>query len=409
MIRALALALVFAAPAGAQPAPQVEVTLDPQGAVTVGAPLRVTATVLVPTYMPQPPAWPDLQIADAITRLPERASRPVTQRIGRDTWSGVARSWEIIAQRAADYDLGPVKIGVTYADPAGGAPLAATVATPPIAFSATVPAGAEGMDPFLAATDLAVVATVDGLPDAPAPGDAFSVTLTTTAHGPPAMLLPPLASQLPTPDGLRAYPRQPALTDAAGPPPSATRVETVAYVIERPGRYVLPGVGLDWWSLGTGVRATATTGAIAFEVAAPAGWSDPAAPGEGIALGLAAAAGVATAAALALLAWRRRGRPPSARARRRALRAAIRSGPVGSLRPLLAAAIPPPTPAGVEDALGALERAAYGPAPTADDAAARRRLIDAVAAAGRRPTARAAAALPGLNPPVAAEPAGSPG
>ena len=57
--------------------------LDPEGPVTVGTPLAVTATVLVPTWMPEPPAWPDLQIADAITRLPERATRPVTERIGR--------------------------------------------------------------------------------------------------------------------------------------------------------------------------------------------------------------------------------------------------------------------------------------------------------------------------------------
>ncbi|PJN92465.1 hypothetical protein CNY89_29450, partial [Amaricoccus sp. HAR-UPW-R2A-40] len=44
--------------------------------------------------------------ADAITRLPDRATRPTTQRIAGENWSGIARTWEIIPQRAAVYDLG---------------------------------------------------------------------------------------------------------------------------------------------------------------------------------------------------------------------------------------------------------------------------------------------------------------
>ena len=71
--------------------PQVAVTLDPEGPVTVGTPVGVTVTVLVPTYMPEPPDWPDLQIADAVTRLPERATHPVTERVGGESWSGIAR------------------------------------------------------------------------------------------------------------------------------------------------------------------------------------------------------------------------------------------------------------------------------------------------------------------------------
>ena len=132
----------------------MKVALDPEGPVTVGTPVEVTATVLVPSYMPRPPVWPDLQIADAITRLPERATRPVTQRIGQESWSGIARTWEIVPQRAADYDLGGAEVEVTWADPESNAPVETTVELPGIAITATVPAGAEGIDPFLAATSL---------------------------------------------------------------------------------------------------------------------------------------------------------------------------------------------------------------------------------------------------------------
>ena len=94
MIRGVVLALLLARTALAQEGPQVKVALDPEGPVTVGTPVEVTATVLVPSYMPRPPVWPDLQIADAITRLPERATRPVTERTTRH--SGRWQRWSMI-------------------------------------------------------------------------------------------------------------------------------------------------------------------------------------------------------------------------------------------------------------------------------------------------------------------------
>ena len=166
-------------------------------------------------------------------------------------------------QRAADYDLGGAEVTVTWADPESNAPVETTVELPGIVITATVPAGAEGIDPFLAATRLGVTATVDGLPEAPKPGDAFTLTLVTSAEGPPAMLLPELAKRIPTPVGLRAYPREPVLADA---PPTATRTETVAYVIEASGNYVFPGVSVGWWNTASESRATATTDPISFAV-----------------------------------------------------------------------------------------------------------------------------------------------
>lgn len=81
MIRRALLLLALALPAAAQEAPILDVALDPAGPVTVGAPLRVALTVLVPSFLPAPPVWPDLQVADAVTRLPPRATTPVTRRI----------------------------------------------------------------------------------------------------------------------------------------------------------------------------------------------------------------------------------------------------------------------------------------------------------------------------------------
>jgi hypothetical protein len=397
-------ALLLAGPALAQePAgPQVSVTLDPEGPVTVGTPVTVTVTLLVPTYMPEPPVWPDLEIADAVTRLPERATNPVTRRVGAASWSGLSRSYRIVPQRAADYELGPAEVGVTWADPGSSAPVESTAPVPDIAFTATVPPGAEDMDPFLPAGSLTLAAGVEGLPDAPKPGDAFTLTLVTTADGPPAMLLPPLVDRLATPAGLRAYPRQPVLAD--GPP--ATRTEAVAYVIERPGSYVLPALSLDWWNTGTAARETATTDAVSLEVPAPPGWRDPAAPRRPRVPWWAAALGLAAVAGLLVLGTRRRGpRAPSERGLYRRLRRSVRADPPGLIREHLAAweaaRAAPLDRAGIEAALRPLERLRYGEADAAaPEAGPRRRLLDAIDAAREAagPAGNPVPALPGLNP-----------
>jgi hypothetical protein len=399
VIRGLALAAVLAGPAFAQEGPQAGVTLDPEGPVTVGTPLRVTATVLVPSYMPQPPAWPDLQIADAITRSPERATHPVTQRVGGESWSGLARTWEIIPQRAADYDLGAAEAVVTYADPETNAPVEARLTLPDIAFSATVPAGAEGMDPFLAATSLTLTATLDGLPETPKPGDAFTLTLTTTAVGPPAMLLPALADRLPTPEGLRAYPRQPALADGA----TATRTEAITYVTERPGDFDLPSISLGWWNTDDQARETAATEALMIHVEAPPGWPPSGGPVPLRNLVWIALAVLAVAALLVLLARRRR-RPPSSAALRRVLRAAARSAPPAEIRARLAAwreSLPRPlgaaTENAIERALRSVERPVYGLSTEAGAEAAARRAFVAEIDAARYQPGPTTTLLPGLN------------
>lgn len=401
-------ALLAASAAGAQDqAPQVTVTLVPDGPVTVGTPVEVTATVLVPTFMPAPPGWPDLQIADAVTRLPERATRPVTGRVGGDTWSGVARRWEIIPQRAGDYDLGAPEVTVTFADAGSSAPTTVSVAFPDISFPATVPAGGEAIDPFVAAADLSVVATVDGLPAAPKPGDALTLTLTTTADGPPAILLPPLAGSIVTPDGLRAYPREPVLAD--GPP--ATRTEAVTYVVERPGTYVLPGLAVGWWNTGDARAETATTEPVSFSVAGSA----VARGGEGdrrllVRAGLLAAVVVA-GIAVVFAVWRSRHRSPRTPTEAelyRAVRRAARRAPPAEIRQHLVAwtahrsGPPGPSPA-VDTALRALERSVYGPPGPPGPAGSRRSLLSGLAAMRYEAPTGPGPALPPLNPATGAE------
>lgn len=375
MIRALALFLALSLPAAAQETPTINVGLEPDGPVTVGTPVSIAITVLAPTYMPAPPAWPDLQIADAITRLHERATQPVTRRIDGASWSGLTRTYEVIPQRAADYDIADATVTVTWAG-ADNSPQSTTLPVPDITFTATVPPGARNLDPFVAAGALAVTSKAEGLPATPKPGDALILTLTTTASGPPAMLLPPLAGRIATPAGLRAYPKQPILADRPGErggPPSASRIETITYVIEAPGSYVLPPIALDWWNTDSRSVATAKTEAVTFEAAAPTGWRTAPSRSPRRDRTIWIAGSLAFLAVLAggfTLRRRWRTRPhaglPSERYVYRALRRAVREAPPGGLRMQVLDWMRYASPAttrltpDIETELLALERSAYG-------------------------------------------------
>jgi hypothetical protein len=158
--------------------------------------------------------------------------------------------------------------------------IAATVTTPALSLSVTMPPGAEGLGQVISARDLQVVEEWKPLPGSGGvkAGDAFTRTITFTAVGVPGMVFPPFpANQI---DGLRLYPKPPVLLDHAaestsrggGQETRGGRRDTVVYVCERPGRFVIPAVRLTWWDLATKQLRTADLPARAIIVAA-----DPAA------------------------------------------------------------------------------------------------------------------------------------
>ena len=421
ILRALLLACAVglsALPVAAQSpadAPQVEVTIDPPEGATVGTPLSVTLSVLAPNYLLKAPVWPDLQIADAITRVPPNASRPGSRRIGGQTWVIVSRVYEITPQRAADYTLDPQKIPLTYADPETNQPVPAEATTPAITFSGTVPKGAEGLKPFVAAEALTISDAVEGPGDDPRPGSAVTRTVTIAAQGTQAMLLPPILGD-DVPAGLRAYPREPELSDQPGErgaAPKARRVESVTYVAELPGDYTLPPLRLDWWNSKAGKIESAESQGASFSIPAPPGWHPPGTPDPRRVL-LLWVGGITLAILAALWLGRHRLRSGWAHLRRsepvvfRRMLGQARHGHTGEVRrmlgewrPLLGAGNPP---ASVETALRRAERELWGPGERlpSPSSASRKALVAALREARRdlrhRRHGTAQGALPPLNP-----------
>ena len=247
----------------AQELPVAEVEVAP-AEVSVGETIRLRVTVLSPTWFPTPPEFPSFELANVVVRLPPNSSRPTSRRIGRDTWSGIVRNYEIHPLLGARYRLDDLTIQVTYADPNDRSPLTVAVDLPPVEFRAVVPAGAETLDPYLAGRQLTLTRDIEGETDTLEAGDALVVRYTAELDGLPAMFLPTLVA-IEDIAGVSVYADQPLVEDAE----RSRRSETLTYVFEAGGQFEIPAVELSWWNTETSAIEIASVRSLTVSVAGP--------------------------------------------------------------------------------------------------------------------------------------------
>ncbi len=374
----------------------------------------------MPTFLPEPPQFPSFETPNVITRLPERASGPASERIDGATWAGITRAYRLTPMIPGPVTIPPQPVTVTYADPDGGDPIRVTLQTPEFSFEGVVPEAARELDPFIAATALTLDQQIDGDPATLAPGAAVTRRLTATITGASPLFVPPLAPDIPD---LPSYPDAPAVTetDTRGVT-GGTRTESVTYVPGTAGSWTAPPVSLDWFNLDTGRVETAT--APGFDITASGGPLRDAATSRDWRAALPLLAAL-TLAGLALTFALRRFGPglSSRRETRRAARLASEPHAFALVRQAAAArdapglftaltlwtarlpAAPAPDPAetALAAALATLGRARYGNPPGDAPPEAWARLAPALDAARKARLARSAATpdaagLPALNP-----------
>lgn len=400
--------------AGPDGAGEPRLTMDlPETEAIPGQALSLRLTVLVPTHMPKPPVWPSFEAPNLWVRV--ASTGPTSERVDGETWAGVTRRYLLAPMVPGEIVLPRSELIVTYADPQSNEPRRARLAVEPIRLAGVAPAGAEQLDPFLAAQSFALEQSVVGETKAMTPGASVTRTVTANIGGTSPMFVPPLLAPA-TVEGVRLYPGEPVVQEKSERGQiSGTRTESVTLVAEGGGEGTLPAVSLEWYNLRTGKVERATVDEVAVTVTGPKAGDD--APRDWRIVALWGLVGL-LAAALAVLAVRRAW-PPARRylaARRAArlaseghafaqLRRAVNRRDHPGLRPALdrwrsaaGTGDAPPQPH-LEALLTTLGRARYGTAPGGEDAAwaalsealpALRR--EAHAHTGRRPP------LPPLNP-----------
>ncbi|CUH54368.1 BatD family protein [Shimia marina] len=256
------------AAAGQAAQAQIEVQFEKTETVP-GQPLTLRLTVFVPTFMPDPPIWPDFESANLLVQLPKKASTATSKTVGGETWSGITRRYQITPLVPGTFTLPASDVQVRYQAESGSDVIEESLAVPEITLTGVMPEGAESLDPFVAANGLKLSQKVEGTPEDLKAGDSFTRVVTAEIDGVTPMFLPSLVSEE-APGGLRAYPETPQVEEKEDRGLlSGLRTETVVYVAEGGVDGVLPEITLRWYNLKTQSLEEATLPEIAVKASAP--------------------------------------------------------------------------------------------------------------------------------------------
>ena len=272
MKRLAAIAVLFllmAAPLSAQDAQPTATAELETPEVIPGQYTTLRIEVLVPTWMAGAVEFPSFEMPNLRVRLPPESTGPISRRVDGETWSGVARRYLLSPMVPGQFAIPAQTLVVRYAQPGQTDPLEATLSTPAFLLTGVLPEGAEDIDPFIAASGLALSQEMPDKTTDLQPGEAVKRVVTASIEGASPIVLPPMLFPVDIP-GIRTYPDLPQVAEVAdGRDLSGTRIESVTYMAQSGGSGALPEVTLRWYNLSTGAVETASLPGVNISVDAP--------------------------------------------------------------------------------------------------------------------------------------------
>lgn len=191
-----------------------------------------------------------LQIGEAIILPPPAFAVNATRTEGGKLWA--VQTWTVTLYPLTDkkYLVPALSLEVTIVD-REGTERRGLLKTKPQSFTAILPPNVAGKTPWLAAEGVTLTNTLSGPTEDLAQGAAIIRTLKVEAQGVPGMMLPELPS--PVIPGLAVYSGAPDIkTSSNRGSLKGSRRQRTTYIVQKPGRYLLPEVTFNWWNMRTG-------------------------------------------------------------------------------------------------------------------------------------------------------------
>jgi hypothetical protein len=247
---------------------QAQAEITQKGDGWVGQSIPLVIELLVPGYFAGTPSFDLPRVPDML--LMPLSERPVlgSERIQNTSYTTQRHEFLILVRRAGDYQIPAFTVRLKYKrNPLDQEAVSQIVSTEPVQFSAKAPPGAEDLAGLLSTNELKVVEKWQPQPGHAKTGDAFTRTVTFSAADIPAMALPPFQTR--PIEGLGIYLKDPEVLDHSERGVlRGERRDTITYVCQRAGRFIIPSAQLTWWNLNTKELRTITFPAQVLEVAA---------------------------------------------------------------------------------------------------------------------------------------------
>lgn len=237
-----------------------------KGRIVAGQQIELAVDVFAPNFFKSAPDFPLFELKDAIVALPDQRALNRVVTVDGVQYSGIRKSYMVMAERAGDFTLPAIIFSVAYAND-DGATATGKAAVPALSFTAdAVPGDWAGQTP-LVADGVTIEQHLDHDPATLKAGDALVRRVSISVDGTQPMMIP--APDFAAPAGIKLYRADPRL-DQPGfdndDPDAARRTEAVTYVVEKAGVVTLPPVDVKWFNPATGKIETAEAPAVKLEV-----------------------------------------------------------------------------------------------------------------------------------------------
>jgi hypothetical protein len=164
---------------------------------------------------------------------------------GQD-WQIIRYPLALYPQKAGQLEVPPINVRFSSSVGFGSTENDFEFQTEPLALTVRQPPGVKTGDLVITTTSLELDHDWQPKSENLHAGDAITLTVTRRANDISAMLLPPLPVFRHA--GLAAYPQAPEVSDKTNRGDlTGERVDTIIWVVEKPGIYEIPGIRFQWW------------------------------------------------------------------------------------------------------------------------------------------------------------------
>ena len=238
---------------------KVDLTAEKTSNYYVGQPIALSVNIHFYRWFAKGSRLSLPTVDNAIVQQASQFATNYSEKINGDTWTTQQWHLRLYPRKPGLISIPGIVVQLSLNDENGI--VEGQYVTNPISFNVADLPISDTPKNWIATEDYTLTASLEGVKDTYAPGDAIIRTIRQTATNTPAMMLsPPKIGDI---AGLAIYREQPIIKDNANRGElQGERIDRVIYTIERPGTYQLPVHSFYWWDFNNEVLHEETTESV---------------------------------------------------------------------------------------------------------------------------------------------------
>ncbi|NQY86216.1 MAG: BatD family protein [Colwellia sp.] len=230
----------------------IETKVQKQTAQIVGQQLTFTIEVATNRWFAKGTQLKAFELADTIILANSGIIINGTKNINGQTWSNQIHEITLYPTRSGEYTLPSIDVHISV-NTENNAVVEGVITTTEQAFTISLAPALVNLEQFIVSANVSLVIE-SSLENEQhyALGEAITQTITISAEGTPAMMIPPLETQALT--GISIYQKPAQVFDKSNRGELlGTRIETITYILEQAGDYIIPEQIIYWWNISDSV------------------------------------------------------------------------------------------------------------------------------------------------------------